>query len=290
MKVFGFIQRQALRRRTVRASFGLLTALLAVVLAACSCGGQKIDVGDGRQLYLTCRGGGSPTVVMEAGGAGHSGSWRFVQPDVSEFTRVCVYDRAGTGRSESVRPHGTTQAITEELHALLGAAGVNRPYVLVGHSLGGIIVRQFATDFPNEIKGMGLVDSSQGDVRAGLQGVLTPEQWEQYGPHDDGFVLPEGTELLGPDLADIPLVVLTVGLMGTGPPSDVAERIQEHRLEMHRELLTLSTNSIHMIAEKSDHGILRNQPEIVVDAISQVVDAVRNHATLDQAVSWVLPE
>ena len=125
-------------KREVKAHVGWLAILLGVVLAGCS-SEQLVDVGDGRQLYLACEGQGSPTVVMEAGGAGNSESWRFVQPEVAKFTRVCAYDRAGTGRSSSVTKHGTIQAIAEELHALLPTAGFDHPYVLVGHSLGGII-------------------------------------------------------------------------------------------------------------------------------------------------------
>ena len=73
---------------------GWLAVLLVAVLTACTGDQGLIDVGDGRQLYLACEGQGGPTVVLEAGGAGHSGSWRFVQPEVAKFTRVCVYDRA----------------------------------------------------------------------------------------------------------------------------------------------------------------------------------------------------
>ena len=265
----------------VKAHVGWLGVLLLVVLVGCS--SQLIDVGDGRQLYLTCEGEGSPTIVMEAGGAGNSESWRLVQPEVAKFTRVCAYDRAGTGRSSSVPKRGTIQAIAEELHALLPTADFDPPYVLVGHSLGGIIVRQFATQYPEEIVGMVLVDSSQGDIRARFQVVLTPEEWKRYGPPDDhggDFVLPEGASLLGPDLGDIPLVVLSAGIIGSEDvPPDVAERMQNVRLEMHREMLDLSTNSTLMIAEESDHAIPTNQPDLVVDAIRQVVEAIRNQAT-----------
>ena len=107
-----------------------------------------VDVG-GRQLYLTCEGEGSTTVVMEAGGRGNSGSWYLVQPFVAHFTRVCAYDRAGTGYSESAPALETAQEIADELHSLLASAGVDGPYVLVGHSLGGILVRVFAHRYLN---------------------------------------------------------------------------------------------------------------------------------------------
>ena len=85
---------------------------------------------------------------------------------------------------------------------------------------------------------------------------------------------------MGPDLADIPLVVLTAGIVvRSDVPPDVAERLDNVRLEMHREMLNLSSNITHLIAEESDHAIPSNQPELVVDAISQVAEAIRNQAT-----------
>jgi pimeloyl-ACP methyl ester carboxylesterase len=261
---------------------GAMAVLLVALLAAC--GGEDgavaslFDVGDGRQLYLACEGQGSPTVVMEAGGAGHSGSWRFVQPEVADFTHVCVYDRAGTGRSSSVPPHPTIQAIAKDLRTLLAAARIDPPYVLVGHSLGGIIARQFATRYPAEVVGMVLVDTSQGGPRARFQAALTPEEWQRYPSpsHDGEFVVPEGVDLLGPDLVDIPLVVLSAGIWESHVPPDLAEKLDIVRLELQRELLDLSSNSTHVIAD-SDHAIPTNQPELVAGVISQVVEDVRSN-------------
>jgi hypothetical protein len=88
-------------------------------------------------------------------------------------------------------------------------------------------------------------------------------------------VFPEGVDILGPDLGDIPLVVLSAGIGRSDVPPDLAEKIDDVRLEMHRELLGLSTNSTRIIAEDSDHAIPSNQPELIVTAIRQVVEAVR---------------
>ena len=239
-----------------------------------------VDV-DGRQLYLTCEGESGPTVIMEAGGRGNSGSWRLVQPEVAQFTRVCAYDRAGTGYSESVAPNGTAQAIADELHSLLVTAGIDGPYVLVGHSLGGIIARVFADRHLSEIAGMVLVDTGHGDPEVRFQEVLTPEEWQRVRSvirHDDqGFTLPGGLGLLGPDLGDRPLVVLSAGRMQVSPlPADVVEKLDQVRLKMREELLCLSLDSTHVIAEKSGHSIQNDQPDLVVEAIRQVVDAARS--------------
>ena len=110
-------------------------------------------------------------MVMESGGRGHSGGWDLVQPSVAGFTRVCAYDRAGTGRSESLPPHGTAQAIADDPRSLLQSAEIDGPYILVGHSLGGILVRVFAHRYLNEVVGMVLVDTGHGDPSARFQAV-----------------------------------------------------------------------------------------------------------------------
>lgn len=122
--------------------------------------GQMIDIGSYR-LHVNCQGDVSenaPIVVMEA--AEFSLSWALVQPDIAKFARACSYDRAGLGWSEvSPRPR-TAANIVEELHTLLEQAGEKPPYLLVGHSKGGMYMRLFAQKYPGEVVGMVLVDSS----------------------------------------------------------------------------------------------------------------------------------
>jgi pimeloyl-ACP methyl ester carboxylesterase len=94
-----------------------------------------VDIG-GRSLHIHCAGHGSPVVVLDAGLGNDGGTWADVQPELARFTRACVYDRAGRGYSDpSPKPH-TSQHIVTDLHELLGRAGIEGPYVLVGHSLG----------------------------------------------------------------------------------------------------------------------------------------------------------
>jgi len=122
--------------------------------------GQMVDVG-GYRLHINCQGGvnkNTLTVVMEA--AEFSLSWASVQSEVAQFTRVCTYDRAGLGWSEA-SPHPRTAVnIVDELHTLLEQAGEQPPYILVGHSKGGMYVRLFAHTYPDEVAEMVLVDSS----------------------------------------------------------------------------------------------------------------------------------
>ena len=124
---------------------------------------EMVDVG-GSSMHLHCTGeGGAPTVVMDSGLGGTVLDWQLVQPEVAQFARVCTYDRAGMGWSEPGAQPRTSQQIVEELHALLGNAGVEGPYVLVGHSFGGTNVQLYASQYPNEVAGMVLVDSATED-------------------------------------------------------------------------------------------------------------------------------
>jgi pimeloyl-ACP methyl ester carboxylesterase len=118
-----------------------------------------VDVG-GYRLHLSCAGSGDPTVILESGAGVPGLNWALVQPEVAKRARVCTYDRAGLGWSDpSPRPR-TAAVMAEELHTLLERAGIDGPYVLVGHSLGGVIVRQFALAHPHDVVGMVLVDSA----------------------------------------------------------------------------------------------------------------------------------
>jgi pimeloyl-ACP methyl ester carboxylesterase len=125
--------------------------------------GQLIDV-DGSQLHLHCSGEGSPTVILEAAAAATSAHWSWVQPDVATGTRVCTYDRAGMGWSDPGPKPRDGHQIATELHTVLTRAGVPGPYVLVGHSFGGLYVRTYAAAYPGEVAGMVLVDATHPDL------------------------------------------------------------------------------------------------------------------------------
>src|SRR5688572_21428902 len=124
--------------------------------------GEMVDVG-GYSLHINCVGQGSPTVILDAGSGEMSAQWVRVQREVSGSTRVCAYDRAGMGWSEMGPDPRDAKQITSELHTLLGKAGIEGPYVLVGHSFGGMYMQTYAARYPDEVAGMALVDSSQPD-------------------------------------------------------------------------------------------------------------------------------
>ncbi|RZU16366.1 pimeloyl-ACP methyl ester carboxylesterase [Kribbella rubisoli] len=131
--------------------------------------GQLIDVG-GHSLHLNCTGSGSPTVVLEPGGGEMSSNLGWITPAVAGTTRVCVYDRAGRGWSEPAdTPQDGTQIATD-LHTLLHRGNVPGPYVLAGHSFGGLYVRTFAARYPDEVAGMVLVDSTAANSPSASRG------------------------------------------------------------------------------------------------------------------------
>jgi CubicO group peptidase (beta-lactamase class C family)/pimeloyl-ACP methyl ester carboxylesterase len=270
-----------------------------------------VEIGGGRKTYLECRGSGSPTVILESGYRNNAEIWStelepgmtMVFPQVAKFTRVCAYDRPGTfldanhlSRSTPVPMPRTARDLVSDLHALLQTAHVPGPYVFAAHSFGGIFARLYASTYPKEVVGMVLVDALSEKVRPGL----TPEQWKLY--VDFGFTKPTpGLEkykeietidvnasldqmekaATAEPLRPMPLFVLTQGrrfdLSPWQPlPSDFPGALNKAWHTAQDQLAKLALNAKHVIATKSSHYIQIQEPQLVIDAIKQVVDAVRN--------------
>src|SRR5213082_131637 len=121
--------------------------------------GKLVDIG-GYRLHINCTGTGSPTVILDAGLGGTSLDWSKIQPAVARFTRVCSYDRAGYGWSDTGPGPRTSQQIVKELHLLLVHGQISGPYLLVGHSVGGLNMRLYAYRYPQEVAGMVLLDTT----------------------------------------------------------------------------------------------------------------------------------
>jgi len=113
-----------------------------------------------RQMHILCEGEGSPVVILEAGGAADSLWWYWVQQQLSEHTRVCAYDRAGHGWSEPTSGSRDPQAIAADLHTLLQEAGILPPYVMAGHSFGAVWARIYTAQYPDDVVGLALIDST----------------------------------------------------------------------------------------------------------------------------------
>src|SRR5450432_88366 len=129
--------------------------------------GRLLEV-DGRRLHIRCAGQGSPAIVIIPALGDSSNLWLEVQPVLAQHTRVCVYDRAGLGWSQSPRRRRTGAGMTADLRALLHQAGVRPPYLLAGHSLGGLIAQLYAGLYPAEVAAVALIDSSHPGQRSRL--------------------------------------------------------------------------------------------------------------------------
>ncbi len=130
--------------------------------------GEQIDVG-GYRLHLYCEGTGSPTVILDALQPGTVANWAWIQPEIARTTRVCAYDRAGLGWSDAAPASYDARQNTYDLHTLLQNAGIEPPYVMVGHSLGGLYSRVYASQYPQEVVGMVLLDATH------------PDSWQRLG-------------------------------------------------------------------------------------------------------------
>lgn len=284
--------------------------------------GRLVDAG-GFKMHIYCTGEGSPVVILESGLTDFYVSWAKVQPGISQLTRVCSYDRAGLGWSEQSPDPRTSEEMIAELHALLANAGIAGPYVLVGHSFGGINVRLFARRYPREVVGMVLVDSAHEGQVARLPFVagatdqfasqfrtlsamssfglvaLMPASIPNRGFPDEAYrqyqavlattdyfegAIAESTAfyLSAPSsglagLGDLPLMVLSHGLPDRSLGLSEAGQVQfeQEWSKMQAELTAMSSDSRQVIAEQSAHDIQLDQPELVVEAVRELLRRVR---------------
>lgn len=147
--------------------------------------GKFVDIG-GYRLNINCTGAGGPTVVLESGLGVLAIDWNLVQPEIAKFTRVCSYNRAGFGWSDAGPMPRTSMRTAHELHTLLQKSGEKPPYVLVGHSSGGLNIRVYNGEFPQEVAGMVLVDATQEDqvkIMSPAMRKVSDERVRQFNRH-----------------------------------------------------------------------------------------------------------
>ena len=264
---------------------------------------------DGRNIHLECKGTGAPTVILISGYRNDAEIWTTppgqgltpVFAAVAGFTRVCAYDRPSTildathvGRSDPVPMPRTAEDVVFELHDLLDAAGISGPNVLVAHSLGGLFARLYASNYPNDVAGLVLVDAWP----EAMPELLGPEQWQAY--QTIAALPPPGLEsyrdleaidfgaasqrmeeaAAHQPLYGIPLFVLSRGKPATLPPNVPANFSQGAFEAAWRkgqdQLASLLPDARHVIGTESDHYIQIEQPDLVIDAVRLVVNAVRD--------------
>jgi pimeloyl-ACP methyl ester carboxylesterase len=251
--------------------------------------GGLVDVG-ARRLYVECAGSGSPTVVLEAGLGLDSDSWSNVLPEIGRTTRVCAYDRAGLGASDPVPGVRDASDDVRDLERLLARGPIPPPYVLVGHSYGGFLARLFARAHPEQVAGVVFVDASGFDATR-RQLAIWPSSQAPARRRDWAKPVQFGVDLTRSDaleselrrLGDTPVVVITGARTWTefpGLPPRLGRAQQRLWRVMHAELAGLSTDSIHVLALRSDHAVMDAQPEEVVDGVTAVVRAVRDKTPL----------
>jgi len=277
--------------------------------------GRILDIGDHR-LHIWCSGSGTPSVILETGLGGTAADWGLVQPEVAKFTSVCSYDRAGMGYSDPGPTPRTLARINGELTQLLDRAGVIGPVVLAGASIGGLSARLLASEHPDRVAGLVLIDPSSEDeaphlppiapyvalysslgifrlrgVTFGPPPASLPSATRRFAEAtsrrtsaytttlDEMTHLPEGlaeAKATRRPLA-IPLVVVTAG-----QGSDTAW------FESQRGQALLSSRGSQLVAVNSGHCIAVGQLDLVIRAIQSVVDAARRQS--DASVCAERPE
>jgi pimeloyl-ACP methyl ester carboxylesterase len=277
--------------------------------------GKLVDVG-GYRVHLYCTGTGSPTVVIV--GAAFSFDWGLVQPEVARSTQVCSYDHSGIGWSDS-GPKDSCSLRVSEIHNALKNAGIKGPYVLVGHSLGGLVARLYAGRYPDEVAGIVFVDHAfmsltlkQGSPPTDVK--VTPPPPSESKNHSSGvriesdltfnklssrdrqlhlwamsqtrnqMALRASMEMMPQCIAEADAIAKEHSHPLSDKPlvdvsTDMGNQVPNYA-KLQTELLSLSRNSKQVIADKSGHFIIIDRPDVVIDAISQAVQSVRNNAKL----------
>jgi pimeloyl-ACP methyl ester carboxylesterase len=308
--------RRRMRRWTIRTLVGLCGLVMGAALtgatyqwlatrkdlAATPPPGHLVDIG-GYRLHLWCTGDGAPAVILDAGLGGSSVDWGFVQPDVARFTRVCSYDRAGMGYSDSGPSPRTARRIARELAELLARSGLSGPVVLVGESIAGFNIRVFASDHPERAAGLVLVDASHEDDAhevpgmarfvpllstigmLRLLGVSFGQRVESLAPSVQRYARAtrfraagyqaSADELIhiGETVSDIRQTrrTLTIPvLVVTG-----ARGADENWRQLQQDQASLSERGCLITAHQSGHVVAIDEPEVVVDAIRTVVEIAR---------------
>lgn len=267
---------------------------------------ELVDIG-GRKLQLTTVGSGRPTVVIEAGMGEppiESGTWEKVIKAISAKNRVVLYDRAGLGKSDpTAKLPRTSRDVATDLHALLSKAGLPGPYVLVGHSYGGIHHRMFAHLYPDEVAAMVLVDASHPNQMERFRALLGLPQ------ADEAESIRNARELLNKmrdpqrnpehidpvavatefssvqDIGDKPLIILShhAGFrLLEDLPEALAQQIEDLWWEQQTSFKQLSTHSILIRSKTGGHYVHAEDPDLVIDGIGKALSQIppthdRNH-------------
>ena len=315
----------------------VLAAVVVLVLAAAAPAlaqsgsandsGKLVDIGGGREMYMECQGKGSPTVVFVSGGSDRAETWsktldpskQAVLPAIAETNRVCAYDRPGTivatgegaedfepSRSDPVPQPTTLQEGVDDLHALLSASGERGPYVVVGHSLGGAIAKLYASEYPQDVSGLVLIDYLPYEAR----NALTDEQWALWkdpllgAPSEEALAIYPDLEYNAnqqnfyQDSAAAPLKPMPFIVLSADEPYDLSPFVENGTMPLKAEeakkfgkllfnavvdaradLVSQVPGARHITNTDSGHYIHQVQPQLVTDSVREVLDAVEQRSS-----------
>ena len=235
---------------------------------------ESVDIGDDRSLYLVCRGEGSPTVLFEAGDTGGVQSWDPVSPGIGRVTRACAYDRAGNGRSSAATGCRRLPELVGDLEALLEAADVTGPFVLVATSGGGHIASSFARLHREEIAGIVFLDvpapsSNPKWPPPELVAELKCDHPYNVERRDYLHVENDAWENRA-EIGDIPIMIMSVDY-GDHPPDPGAIG----QVEKQKGWLVMSPQAEQLVVTHTGHAIVWEDPALVVQEVVKVVTASR---------------
>ena len=256
----------------------LLPAILVVALTPIV-EARKVDVG-GHKLRVVVKGKGAPVVLLDTGIGDSLDTWAWIMPELAKTTRVVAYDRAGLGKSEPGPEPRTSGQVVLELRALLEAIEEPGPYVLVGHSIGGLNMRLFAARHPADVAGIVLIDPTPVDF-PGREAALRTESEQQRmrtdltlasaGLRRELAAAAESAEQVraAGALPEVPIILLTASR------SDESPAFRQAWIEMQRAMAERLSVREHSVIEQAGHYIHYDRPEVVTYAIRRVVELAR---------------
>ncbi|MCA0149913.1 alpha/beta hydrolase [Rossellomorea vietnamensis] len=222
---------------------------------------------------LTGKKNNKPTVVMDAGYGDYSKAWDSVIGELSEITEVLVYDRAGLGKSGKSPSRRTSREMVKELKELLIGLNIKPPYIMVGHSFGGVNVSVYAHEYPEEVAGLVLVDSTPVNYRERFLPTMTSDfqaayrkQFVREGNYEE-FMESLGQLKEYEETLSMPVLVLSAG-----KKDHYSEASQELWNDMQRELALISSKGECVLAKNSAHYIQRDEPQVVIKAVEKLIE------------------
>ena len=275
----------------MKAAGRLITALILIGFMCCQ--GKEPDrmvVFDDYQIHINETGAGKPTVIIEAGLGSGFDAYDTLQTAISRLTRVLSYDRPGLGESTKSPKPRTLSVYIDELRLLLEKEKIQPPYILLGHSLGGLLVRYYAYTYPEEVVGLVLVDCVHEDWFEYIRTTHTEEEVEMFNKvidpdqytgilRDEWEQFEHNCELMrGIEIPQhIPTRIITAVQYGEDQqnlgyhPEDMAAWA-----DMQARMMNNLIDAEQIITDKSGHSVQLSEPELIIDAVKELIEIYRS--------------